>query len=206
MTSAVQLEHAMKGVPGFVGVFAVDALPRPLKAGQSCIINLQTSSEAGSHWVCCSRQTAHPVYIDPFGAEPDDRVKRWLGGHPVVSTGDYQQMRSEQCGQFCVYLLRHLAEHGDLYRALYDDLVPDGNNEKCVRNFWLRIQKNSTMAGKGIADMAYCLKCKAKKAIKGAHAITMKNGRHAVCGTCSSCGTKVSRIVAGTKGSGHFLA
>ena len=206
MTTSGQLTDAMKGVSGFLGVFPVDTLPRPLKAGQSCIVNLQPSDEAGSHWVCCSRQTAHPVYIDPFGAEPDDRVKTWLGGHPVVSIGDYQGLRSQQCGEFCVYLLRHLAEHGDLYRALYNDLVPDGNNEKRVKDFWLRIQKNSTMAGKGIADSAYCLKCKAKKAIKGAHATTMKNGRHAVCGTCSSCGTKVSRIVAGTKGSGLFLA
>ena len=61
------------------------------------------------------------------------------------------------------------------------------------------------MAGKGIADTAYCLHCRAKEHIKGAHATTMKNGRHAVAGSCGKCGGKVSLIVAGTRGKGLYL-
>lgn len=56
------------------------------------------------------------------------------------------------------------------------------------------------LRGKGIADTAHCLKCRAQTPIKGAHAYTMTNGRHAVAGTCGTCGGKVSRIIAGTKG------
>jgi hypothetical protein len=40
----------------------------------------------------------------------------------------------------------------------------------------------------------YCVKCRAKKEIKGAKAVTMKNGKPATQGTCPSCGTKVFRI------------
>jgi len=40
----------------------------------------------------------------------------------------------------------------------------------------------------------YCMKCKAKKEIKDAKAITMKNGKPATQGVCSTCGTKVFRI------------
>ncbi|MDD3520041.1 MAG: DUF5679 domain-containing protein [Actinomycetota bacterium] len=41
---------------------------------------------------------------------------------------------------------------------------------------------------------AYCVKCKAKTEIKDAKEVTMKNGRPAVTGTCSKCGTKVFKI------------
>jgi hypothetical protein len=49
--------------------------------------------------------------------------------------------------------------------------------------------------GKGSRKMeAYCMKCKAKKEMKDAQAITMKNGRPANQGVCSSCGTKMFKI------------
>jgi len=41
---------------------------------------------------------------------------------------------------------------------------------------------------------AYCVKCKAKREMKDAKAITMKNGKPATQGTCPICGTKMFRI------------
>ena len=41
---------------------------------------------------------------------------------------------------------------------------------------------------------AYCVKCKAKREMKNAKAITMKNGKPANQGICPSCGTKMFRI------------
>jgi RNase P subunit RPR2 len=41
---------------------------------------------------------------------------------------------------------------------------------------------------------AYCFKCRAKRDIKNPVSVTLKNGRPAVRGTCSVCGTKVFRI------------
>jgi hypothetical protein len=41
---------------------------------------------------------------------------------------------------------------------------------------------------------AYCMKCKAKKEMKDTKAITMKNGKSANEGVCSSCGTKMFKI------------
>ncbi len=40
----------------------------------------------------------------------------------------------------------------------------------------------------------YCMKCKAKREIKDAEQIKMKNGKPAVKGTCSKCGTKMFKI------------
>jgi RNase P subunit RPR2 len=41
---------------------------------------------------------------------------------------------------------------------------------------------------------AYCVRCHTKKEMKDAKAVTMKNGKPATQGTCSSCGTKVFRV------------
>ena len=41
---------------------------------------------------------------------------------------------------------------------------------------------------------AYCVKCKAKREIKDAQKVTLKNGKPATKGTCPKCGTKVFRI------------
>lgn len=41
---------------------------------------------------------------------------------------------------------------------------------------------------------AYCVKEKAKKEMKDAKQVTLKNGRSAVQGVCSSCGTKMFRM------------
>jgi len=41
---------------------------------------------------------------------------------------------------------------------------------------------------------AYCVKCRAKREIKDAREITMKNGKPATRGVCPVCGTVVFRI------------
>ena len=41
---------------------------------------------------------------------------------------------------------------------------------------------------------AYCVKCRAKREMSGAGAVTMKNGKPATQGVCSKCGTKMFRF------------
>jgi hypothetical protein len=51
-----------------------------------------------------------------------------------------------------------------------------------------------------LATTAYCVKCKAKREMKGERAVTMKNGRNALTGTCTVCGTKMFKIGGGGGG------
>ncbi len=48
--------------------------------------------------------------------------------------------------------------------------------------------------------MAYCVKEKAQKPMKDAHEVTLKNGKHAMQGGCSSCGTKMVKFISAKKG------
>jgi RNase P subunit RPR2 len=41
---------------------------------------------------------------------------------------------------------------------------------------------------------AYCVKCKAKREMRNAVKVTMKNKKPATQGTCPVCGTKMFRI------------
>ncbi len=41
---------------------------------------------------------------------------------------------------------------------------------------------------------AYCVKCHARRGMKDAKVITMKNGKPATQGVCPKCGTKMFRI------------
>lgn len=43
--------------------------------------------------------------------------------------------------------------------------------------------------------LAYCVKEKTKKPMKDAHLVTLKNGKKAYQGVCSSCGTKMNKFV-----------
>lgn len=40
----------------------------------------------------------------------------------------------------------------------------------------------------------WCMKCKAKREMKNVTKVTMKNGRPAMKGECSKCGTKMFKI------------
>ena len=42
---------------------------------------------------------------------------------------------------------------------------------------------------------AYCVKCKAKREMKDAKQVKMKNGRAAMKGKCPTCGTGLYRIM-----------
>jgi len=54
-------------------------------------------------------------------------------------------------------------------------------------------QEGDGQEGGGLME-AYCLKCRAKREMKDAKAVTMKNGRPATQGVCPTCGTKMFRI------------
>lgn len=46
-----------------------------------------------------------------------------------------------------------------------------------------------------MTEIAYCVKCKAKSEMKDTQRITMKNGRPAMKGTCTKCGTGMYKIL-----------
>ena len=46
-----------------------------------------------------------------------------------------------------------------------------------------------------MADTAYCMKCKKQQTVKDGETVTMKNGRKALKGKCTVCGTSVYKML-----------
>jgi len=46
-----------------------------------------------------------------------------------------------------------------------------------------------------MAEQGYCVKCRSKVDIKDAAEVKMKNGKPALKGKCSNCGTTVFKIL-----------
>ncbi len=58
---------------------------------------------------------------------------------------------------------------------------------------------NDNPAAAAPSKEAYCVKCKAKRPMKDAQTVTMKNGRDALQGKCETCGTGMYKILGGKK-------
>jgi len=50
-----------------------------------------------------------------------------------------------------------------------------------------------------VAEMAYCVKCRTKTEMVDVVEVTMKNGRRALKGKCSKCGTGMYKILPSKK-------
>jgi RNase P subunit RPR2 len=48
-------------------------------------------------------------------------------------------------------------------------------------------------------EKGYCVKCKTSQEMKNEEQVTLKNGRSAVKGKCSSCGTNMFKITGNKK-------
>ncbi len=59
----------------------------------------------------------------------------------------------------------------------------------------LTLSDNNPLTRTKMAVEAYCVKCKAKRDMKNAAEVTMKNGRKAMKGTCPTCGTGMFKIL-----------
>lgn len=76
-TTNEQLEKRLRGVDGFLGVFASDELPevpKPRPGGYSLIANYSPSTDAGTHWIAMLRlndTTAPAYFFDSYGTAPD---------------------------------------------------------------------------------------------------------------------------------------
>jgi RNase P subunit RPR2 len=82
-------------------------------------------------------------------------------------------------------------EARDQQRAGYNDEERQAGYDRHMPS--VRHQDVQDREGVEMAE-GYCLKCKTKREMQNAQAITMKNGKPATTGTCPVCGTKIYKI------------
>ena len=92
-----------------------DTLSRQPHSVERGIVNLNTSCQFGSHWVCYSRNKSSRIYFDAFGQITPVEIQRYLKtgtefvrGREVMqrNTDIVQAVNTRVC---CIFVLKSLA-------------------------------------------------------------------------------------------------
>ena len=100
------------GIPYFRGVFMRDSMPvGPPHRYESAIVNLDSSSGTGTHWVCYKKRGNKVYYFDSFGdLRPPADLVRYFGPRADIQYNyDCQQsVDSVICGHLCLKFLSNV--------------------------------------------------------------------------------------------------
>ena len=105
-------------IPNFVGVRMRDEFKGKGKPVECGIMNLNTSSEPGSHWTCYYSNGDNVFYFDSFGEPPPIELLKYLKSDlefskdlPVIKRNalTVQHDQSSECGSLCLFVLKKLS-------------------------------------------------------------------------------------------------
>ena len=109
------------GIPDFRGVYMRDTLPKIAHLRECGIVNLNTSQQPGSHWVCYFKDGERRLHVDTFGQVTLYEVQKYLKSKKELETGAaviqrntdiVQRVNTHVCGHICLFVLTSLArEH-----------------------------------------------------------------------------------------------
>ena len=110
-------------IKNFKGVFMRDELNGKKASHNECmVINIDHSSNEGTHWTCIFIKNGVSFYFDSYGFPPPFEVlkycKRGYGQTVKTSSFPIQKINQIICGHFCIYVLYRLSNGGDFYEIL----------------------------------------------------------------------------------------
>ena len=106
-------------IPNFGGVKMRDELKAKANAVECGIINLNTSSQPGSHWTCYYRNGDTRYYFDSFSEPPPIELLKYMKSDlefskdfPVIKRNSLtvQHDQSSECGSLCLFVLKKLSQ------------------------------------------------------------------------------------------------
>ena len=91
---------------GFRGVFFQDTLSKKAKFSEFGILNLDSSSGDGTHWVMWFKKGNDKFYFDSYGVQPSSELIAYLKS-PIFYNSERVQQNSEVfCGYLCLFTLK----------------------------------------------------------------------------------------------------
>ena len=116
------------GIPNFAGVFMRDTIPHAAPSRVECgIVNLNLSTQPGSHWVAYYKDGTSRLYFDSYGQHTPDEVERYLKTRREYKEGvecivrncvRVQKLGTTECGGLCLYVLALLCRGWDYANIL----------------------------------------------------------------------------------------
>ena len=94
---------------GFRGVSLRDTLPTKTKLNECGILNLDSSSVDGTHWVMWFKKGKDKFYFDSYEVQPPSELIAYLES-PIFYNSERVQQNSEVfCGHLCLFTLKQLS-------------------------------------------------------------------------------------------------
>jgi hypothetical protein len=144
----------MFGIP-LIGVYSKDQL-EDIEPEVGCyVINLEDSTEGGSHWTAIVINETYVSYFDSFAVRPPDDVKEFIGRYvknqdmeTIYNLQQIQEHRSVLCGYYCVYFCyfhtilysdstdnkKLMSKHNKIYLDIYNLKMNDRIIQKLIKD------------------------------------------------------------------------
>ena len=93
-------------------------------------VNLNTSNQAGIHWVCYYRHKADRIYFDSYGQITPVEIQRYLmtgsefdHGKEVIQRNTHivQAVNTPVCGYLCLFVLKSLT-NGEKFQSILNHM------------------------------------------------------------------------------------
>ena len=126
-------------IPNFRGLFMKDTLREQPYTVECGIVNFNTHSQPGSHWVCYYRNKHQRIYLVSYGQITPVEVQRYLKTGPEFQRGKEVIQRntvapstkySSVCGHLCLYVLKSLS-NGETFQDILNG-YPQSDRENSV--------------------------------------------------------------------------
>ena len=107
----------------FKGVFMRNELNEKASKNECFILNLDHSSNTGTHWTCVFIKAGMCYYFDSFGFPPPKEVAEYLNKYDkrYYNSFEIQKINQVICGHFCIYVLIKL-DSGNNFYEIIDEL------------------------------------------------------------------------------------
>jgi hypothetical protein len=106
----VDIESAGKYIPNFRGVFMRDNLPKKCHKKECGIVNLDSTTGDGTHWVGYYTNNSTNIYFDSYGLDPPTELVEYLNGPILTQTFQLQQPGDVICGHLCLIVIQALSD------------------------------------------------------------------------------------------------
>ena len=102
---------------GFRGVFLRDTFQKT-KLNECDILNLDSSSGDGTHWVIWFKKGKDKFYFDSYGVQPSSELIAYLESPIFYNSERVQQNGEVLCGHLCLFALKQLSLENNLQTVI----------------------------------------------------------------------------------------
>ena len=103
---------------GFRGGFLRDTLPKEAKLNECGILNLDSSSGDGTHWVMWFKKGKDKCYFDSYGVQPSSELIAYLKSPIFYNSLRVQQNGEVFCGHLCLFALKQISLENNLQAVI----------------------------------------------------------------------------------------